>query len=85
MEYFIEICSEKKTHNFRIVGEVVLGHIFTPETDEDEVFARAAEPDQVEIEEIYLYTGTRERKLEMVPEALLDIIKEKIISEEKGV
>ncbi len=83
MEYFIEICSDKKTHNFRVIAEVVLGDIFDPEEGEDEVFANAADIDQVEVEEVYVYTASHEKKLDNISEDLLDLIKEKVLEEEK--
>lgn len=80
MEYFIEIDTYKKTHNLRVIAQVVFGD--EEEADEEEGYYCPQQYDRIEVEEVYVYNESSERQLAYVSEELLDIIKEKIIKEE---
>ena len=82
MEYFIEITTYKKTHNLRVIAQVAFGEEEDEEFCEEESSFLLPEYDQIDIEEVYVYTDKSERMLNDISEELLDIIKEKIIKEE---
>ena len=82
MEYFIEINTYNKTHNLRVIAQVAFGEEEDEEFCEEESSFLPPEYDQIDIEEVYVYTDKSERRLNDISEELLDIIKEKIIKEE---
>lgn len=82
MDYFIEISTNKKTHNLRVVAQVAFGEEEDEEFCEEESSFLAPEYDEIDIQEVYVYTDKSERRLDYMSEELLDIIKEKIIKEE---
>ena len=84
MEYFIDVAGEHKTHSLRVIANYTPGRSFVSRPRNEEEFLAPSEPDEVDIQEVYLYNESQEKRLEPISDCLLEEIETKIIEQENG-
>lgn len=84
MEYFVDIAGEHKTHSLRVIANFTPGRPFVSRPRNEEEFLTPGEPDEVDIQEVYLYDDNKEKRLDPIPEYLLEPIEKEIIEQENG-
>lgn len=83
MEYFIDVAGEHKTHSLRVIAHFTPGRSFVSQPSNEEEFLSPSEPDEVDVQEVYLYNESKEKRLDPIPDTLLEEIETKIIEEER--
>lgn len=81
-EYFVDVQGENGTHSLRVLANFTPGRPFVSIPRNEEEFLAPGEPDEVDIQEVYLYDQKKERRLDPIPEYLLEPIEKKIIEQE---
>ena len=83
-EYFVEVQGEKGKHCLKAVAQFVPGEPFISRPRNEREFLTPGDPDEVDIQEVYLCHKDKERLLSRPSEYLIREIEERIIEEENG-
>lgn len=84
MEYFIDVAGEHKTHSLRVLANFTPGRSFVSCPTNEEEFLAPSEPDEVDVQEVYLYGDKQEKRIDPIPDYLLEQIETQIIEQENG-
>ena len=82
-EYFVDVQGANATHSFRVRANFTPGSPFVLFPRNEDEFLTPGDPPEVDIQDVYIYNQTKERKIEFVSDYLNDSLEREIIKQEQ--